>query len=1211
MKRFVVVVTVWVMGLVGMLGAVVLPASSASALVPDAVPLPAVAAGMPGGFVSLTPSRLLDTRSGVGAARVPVGARSTVHLRVTGAGGVPVSGVSAVVLNVTVTAPTMPGFVTVYGDGPTRPGASNLNFVAGQTVPNLVIAPVGASGKVDLYNGSAGTVQLIADVSGYYLSGTTTVAGAFESRTPSRLLDTRTGMGAPNAAVAAGGTVHLKIAGRGGVPAAGVSAVVLNVTVTAPTKPGFVTVFGDGSSRPGASNLNFVAGQSVPNLVIAPVGANGMVALYNGSAGTVQLIADVSGYTLSGGPTEEGAFGALAPSRLLDTRKGVGALKAAVGPGGTVALTVTGRGGVPAAGVSAVVLNVTVTAPSRPGYVTVFGDGTTRPSASNLNFVPGQTVPNLVIAPVGANGKVALYNGSGGTNQLIADVAGYYLSATSPLTVATTTLKDGVAGLVYQETLAGTGGVPPYSWTATGVPVGLAVSPDGVLSGTPTGTGTSQLRLILTDATHAVSATTLSLTVPTAVPLECSGQSCADLKPDGQTVQIPATRIGAITFAADGSATQVLLTGPMPTIGQILVLAPTADAPTGLIVVVNAVSPNDDGTSLLDVSPAGPADAYAEGTVQAIGAPVTSASVAAATTSKTQRSGGLSSPRVTSKTSKPSAMPGAAATPASELKCDNSASSELHGLSVDPTLTPTFAALWKHPIFGGGGVYVGTGGLSLFQIDLDGDITVNVGVSVSGASHCVLTLPSLTDAVPAGNLGAVIVRLEPSVDLTVSGKVDVRTSVTLHCGVEYRWDQGQESRVDYCHQKVQPLQLSSDSGVDVTAAGTLKASVSINGIAGVTGAITPAVHAGFTPAQHPIAEIDAKATFDLGVCLACLWSGSPAHASIVSGTIFDKVVASYDTTPSTVPTTTAPVITTASLPPATVGQPYVARLTTADNRQGTWTIASGALPDGLALDGDTISGRPTTEGTSMFEVAFTDTGGRLASRAYTLLVGLVATAGGSGAIQNLDYCRQNSLDRNDDNSTETLALPFSLNFYGSSYSSAYVSNNGYIRLDSAAGDYTPFPLVDSSSAIIAPFFADVDTRNTASALVTYGASPDSKVFCVNWVGVGYYNDHIDKVSSFQLLLVDRQDVAAGDFDIVFNYGPLNWETGDASGGTGGIGGSSARAGYSAGTALPGTSYELPGSGVSGALIDGGTSPLGASSQGPNGSPGRYTFQIRN
>ena len=85
------------------------------------------------------------------------------------ADGVPASGVSAVALNVTVTAPFSAGFVTVYGDGTALPVASNLNFVPDQSVPNLVIAPVGAGGVVDLYNGSGGTIQLVADICGYYL----------------------------------------------------------------------------------------------------------------------------------------------------------------------------------------------------------------------------------------------------------------------------------------------------------------------------------------------------------------------------------------------------------------------------------------------------------------------------------------------------------------------------------------------------------------------------------------------------------------------------------------------------------------------------------------------------------------------------------------------------------------------------------------------------------------------------------------------------------------------------------------------------------------------------------------------------------------------------------------------------------------------------------------------------------------------------------
>src|SRR5262245_48703555 len=143
----------------------------------------AAAASTPGSFTSLTPSRLLDTRYGIGAPSGAVAANGTVVLHVDGAGGVPASGVSAVVLNVTVTQPTAAGVVTVWPDG-TRPWVSNLNFVRGQTVPNMVVTPVATDGTVRLYNGSPGTVQLLADVSGYYLGGNPQRPGMFSSVSP-------------------------------------------------------------------------------------------------------------------------------------------------------------------------------------------------------------------------------------------------------------------------------------------------------------------------------------------------------------------------------------------------------------------------------------------------------------------------------------------------------------------------------------------------------------------------------------------------------------------------------------------------------------------------------------------------------------------------------------------------------------------------------------------------------------------------------------------------------------------------------------------------------------------------------------------------------------------------------------------------------------------------------------------------------------------
>jgi alpha-tubulin suppressor-like RCC1 family protein len=392
-------------------------------------------ASAPGSFAPLTPARLLDTRTALGAGG-PVAAYGTIHLSVLGRGGVPTAGVSAVAVNVTVTGPKKAGNVTVYPDGAGKPTASNLNFTAGQTIPNLVIAKVGANGKIALANNSGGTIQLIADVAGFYLGGVPSVPGAYVPLVPARVLDTRVNTGS-SGPVRPYDTIHLSIPGVGGVPTTGVGALVLNVTVTAPRAAGNLTVYPNGASTPTTSNLNFVAGQTIPNLVVVKVGMNGpdgSIAVTNNRGGLVDVIADVAGYYVAGtsiepgAPTDTGAYVTLTPSRVLDTRSGLGGSNL-VAPHGTVHLRVAGRGGVPAIGTGAVVLNVTVTGPKSAGNITVYPDQTPMPTASNLNFTPGQTIPNLVVAKVGANGDVALTNNSGSTVQLIADVAGYHLAS--------------------------------------------------------------------------------------------------------------------------------------------------------------------------------------------------------------------------------------------------------------------------------------------------------------------------------------------------------------------------------------------------------------------------------------------------------------------------------------------------------------------------------------------------------------------------------------------------------------------------------------------------------------------------------------------------------------------------------------------------------------------------------------------------------------
>lgn len=389
---------------------------------------------VPGGYHPLPPARILDTRTGVGGVPIaPLGPNSTLTVQVVGHGGVPPSGVGAVVMNVTVTNTSAPSYLTVYPAEDPRPTASNLNWVAGQTTPNLVQVAVRQSGQLTIYN-AAGWTNVIFDVAGYVplITGTPGPDGFYNPLVPARLLDTRNGTGAIAGPLLGGQTLTLQVTGRGSVPATGVSAVILNVTVTSPTTGGYLTVFPAGTGVPIASNLNFTAGQTVPNRVIVMLGAGGRVAFFN-SGGSVQIIADVSGwFTDASVPSATGSvFTGLTPVRILDTRSGIGGFSSPVGPAGTIVLTVAGWGGVPLmtstspVPPTAVVLNVTVTNPTMASYLTLFPDGAARPTTSDLNFVAGQTIPNLVVVRVGANGKLDIFNAACNTD-VIADVVGWY-----------------------------------------------------------------------------------------------------------------------------------------------------------------------------------------------------------------------------------------------------------------------------------------------------------------------------------------------------------------------------------------------------------------------------------------------------------------------------------------------------------------------------------------------------------------------------------------------------------------------------------------------------------------------------------------------------------------------------------------------------------------------------------------------------------------
>jgi hypothetical protein len=384
--------------------------------------VPASAADASKSFVPVTPTRFVDTREGLGGSRLHVG--ETLVMPVAGRSPVPPSGAVAVAINVTVTNPSSVGFLTVWPSGKDRPVASNLNYVAQETVANLVIVGVGSNGAVNLYSQQA--TDVVVDVVGWFYAG-------FNPVTPARLMDTRHGLG--GMVLGPHERRDLVVQHQAGLPDSVIGAVALNVTVTEPTQAGFLTVWPSGVAQPLASNLNFVAGKTTPNAVVVGVGSGGRISLYN-SDGNSQVIVDVAGWFAPG-------FGAVTPVRVMDTREGLGGLKLA--PGGVRNLKVTGHGDVPdSTAVGAVSLNVTSTDPTAAGFLTVWPAGLARPLASNLNFTAGQTVANAVPVGVDEDGQISIYNSSGDTD-VIVDVTGWYArSDTTPPRLESMTITPSI-----------------------------------------------------------------------------------------------------------------------------------------------------------------------------------------------------------------------------------------------------------------------------------------------------------------------------------------------------------------------------------------------------------------------------------------------------------------------------------------------------------------------------------------------------------------------------------------------------------------------------------------------------------------------------------------------------------------------------------------------------------------------------------------------
>lgn len=368
------------------------------------------------GFVPLEPQRIVDTRIGLGGPTRKLVAGEQIRVEVAGVGGVPPSGATAVVANVTAVAPTDHMYFTVFPGSTARPGTSNLNGQPGRPIPNLVVMAVGADGCIEVFN-SHGETHCLVDVFGY---ATADGGDRFTPLPPQRLFDSRDGLGVAARQLGGQQPVDIQVAGNAGVPASGATAVVMNVTATRTNSVGFLRLTPTGRTRAETSNVNFFAGDTVPNLAICQLGDGGKITLDADGQGA-HVIGDVFGYFSSSG----GRLRATPPRRVLDTRDGTGAPTAPIGPGRTVTLRLAGSNGIPT-NANAVVLNLTAARVRAKSYVSVWPAGEADPGTSNLNVVPGRVAANLVICRLGEDGSVVVANPVSECD-VIGDVMGYFV----------------------------------------------------------------------------------------------------------------------------------------------------------------------------------------------------------------------------------------------------------------------------------------------------------------------------------------------------------------------------------------------------------------------------------------------------------------------------------------------------------------------------------------------------------------------------------------------------------------------------------------------------------------------------------------------------------------------------------------------------------------------------------------------------------------
>ena len=376
-----------------------------------------------GTYYGTAPTRLLDTRRT--GTRKPLAGGSTTTIKVAGRAGVPTTGASAVVINLTAVATTGNGYFTAYPGGKPRPTASTVNFPKGWTGASMATVPVGADGTIRVHT-YGGPAHAVVDLIGWYATDNSVqdAKGVGSTLFPfgeaDRLFDSRREGGV----FRGGDDIEFTVDWGSPQDNDAVRSWVLNVTAVGATRPGVVTAWSGEGTKPTASTVNYEPGVVAPNMAVVksghPAGGGTSFRLDNVSSGTVHLVVDVVGVMLA--DQESGLrFKALdTPTRIVDSRRGKG-LAGPIPAHGTRTIDLSAATPNPAV----LVTTMTGILPSARTYLSVWPhDVANRPSASVLNVEKGQIRSASVYLPAGMNTSTDVY--ADARTDLVVDAVGAF-----------------------------------------------------------------------------------------------------------------------------------------------------------------------------------------------------------------------------------------------------------------------------------------------------------------------------------------------------------------------------------------------------------------------------------------------------------------------------------------------------------------------------------------------------------------------------------------------------------------------------------------------------------------------------------------------------------------------------------------------------------------------------------------------------------------